>query len=983
MGVWEKIFGYTPSRIWFIVTAVVLVLAIAVNLLATTVFYNVIGIVLGREQAIYEEGVEIQYQKATGSKEEAWQQANDLNERAVEEGIVLLRNAGGALPTATPETAAAPAAERPRVSVFGKNSVNLVYSGSGSAGNSHAGAKDIYDSLEAAGYDCNPVLRAFYEDVSKSGPARESNPSDLDSGGTATLKTAETPYASYIANDIPASYDGYQDMAVIVLSRIGGEGFDLSRTSADDFERHYLELDPNEVELITQVCAYGFGRVVLVLNSSNAMELGFLEDGTFGGKIDACLWIGGPGDSGIMALGRVLNGNVNPSGRTVDTYAADFTADPTWYNFGDSRSADGDVYTLDGKNRTNFFVDYEEGIYVGYRYWETRGYTDGEDWYQEHVVYPFGYGLSYTTFEWELAPTAPGTVSGTDRVELEVKVTNTGSMAGKDVVEVYVTAPYYEGGIEKAHNVLAGFAKTALLQPNESSTVKIEFAVEDLASYDYNDANENGFTGYELEAGDYVVKVAHNAHDASVEASFTFTVPDGGASSDGMTQAAEKGRNGFAFRRRESDEAEVVNRFDDADDELGSVLSRADWEGTWPAPRTDAERAADSEFLDSLADRATNNPESFTVVPTQGAAVDAEGEPVSLYSMVGRDFDDPDWEKLLDQLSASQMADLFNQGAFQTIALLNIDKPKTIDADGPVGFTSFMNDPSVYGTCSYCAGVVLASTWNVELLYEMGACVGEEGLWGNVAGDGTTYSGWYAPAMNIHRSPFGGRNCEYFSEDGFLSGMMASYEIQGAASKGVYTLIKHFALNEQETHRSVNGLVTWTTEQSMRELYLKPFELAVKLGNTHGIMSSFNRIGTKWTGGDYRLLTEVLRNEWGFEGMVICDFNTNSYMDCEQMIYAGGDLNLASTTNRMWDSYDAGDAGDVTMLRRAAKNILDTVANSNAMNGRVIGYRLPLWVTVMIAVDCLLAAGLALWGFFVVKKAQGVPGDGRAVRKKR
>lgn len=334
------------------------------------------------------------------------------------------------------------------------------------------------------------------------------------------------------------------------------------------------------------------------------------------------------------------------------------------------------------------------------------------------------------------------------------------------------------------------------------------------------------------------------------------------------------------------------------------------------------------------------------------------------------DYDDPRWEKLLDRLTVDEMATLVSNGAFNSGAIASIQKPATTDADGPVGFTNFMGDPTVYGTCAYACEVMLASTWNVELVEKMGASVGEEALWGNVDGDGRPYSGWYAPAMNIHRSQFGGRNFEYYSEDSFLSGMMASAEIAGTGSKGVYCFIKHFALNEQETHRSIGGDLSWATEQAMREVFLKPFEKAVKVGGTTGVMSSFNRIGKTWTGGDYRLMTEVLRNEWGFRGSIISDFNTNSYMNCKQMVYAGGDLNLA--TNRRWSDYNAADANDVSVLRQATKNILYTVAKSNAMNGygsnATHSTRLATWRIVQIAVDGVLLLALAVGTFLAFRK---------------
>lgn len=972
MNVIKKIFGNLGSRVWFIVTVVLVVLLLVVSILAMTTFYDVFGIVFGRDRAIYkEDGVQAAYVAETESKEAALEHGNLLNEELCEEGFVLLRNENNALPLG----------DSPRVSVFGKNSVNLVYGGSGSGGGDNSGAKTIYDSLTDAGIEYNRTLKDFYEDNSKSGDPREDNPSDLDSGGNVMLNTAETPYSSYTAAGVTSSYADYSDAAIVVLSRIGGEGFDLPRTSADDANRHYLELDPNERALLENVCNAGFEHVILVVNSSAVMELGFLDDGTFGGKIDACLWIGGPGNTGIMALGRILTGEVNPSGRTVDTWARDFTQDPTWNNFGDSRIDNGDSYIVNGKPSLYYFVDYEESIYMGYRYYETRGASgvvggEGETWYDEHVVFPFGYGLSYTTFEWELGNVSEiqgATIAEGETYTVEVKVTNTGDVAGKDVVQLYASAPYTSGGIEKPYEVLVGFAKTDLLEKGESQTLTIEFDPYTAASYDYSGANSNNHIGYELEAGDYNLFVSRNAHDR--EFTIPFTV-----GSDILYDEAE-------------------NLFDDADDQLvNGVLSRADWEGTWPANRTEEERtvggsAVSADFVSKITNTETNNPTTDFEMPTTGAVyweevtdedgnVTEEQVPFTLKELVGLDYDDELWDYFLDQLTVAEMESLISDGAFQTTAILRLGVPKTTDADGPVGFCNFMGDPTVYGTCSYASQAIIAATWSVNLLEAFGESVGEEGLWGNVKGDEAPYTGWYAPGANLHRSPFGGRNFEYYSEDGYLSGMLAAAQITGCANKGVYCFMKHFALNDQETHRAINGLCTWANEQTIREVYFRPFEYAIKKCNADaeaagskvsafkGVMSSFNRIGSTWAGGDYRLLTTVLRGEWGFRGTVIADFNTNSYMNPRQMAYAGGDLNLANTDDHKWTAAaNATSAADISILRQCSHNILYTVANSNALNGEIIGYLPPVWVIVLIVVDCVVGVGLIVWGVFAVRGA--------------
>lgn len=940
MNNFKKIFKNIFSRIWFIVTASVFVLLIVANAVCFTALSGTFDIMFGGKRSVTADGTEPLYAPETSSKEEALEKANKLNVEINKEGIVLLKNQN-----------ALPLSKGSKISVFGKNSVNLVYGGSGSGGiDDISKAKTIYESLDEAGFKCNTALRDFYNDNSKSGAARNGNPK-IENDGNVKLSTAETPRSKY--SKVRGSYANFNDAALVVFSRIGGEGFDLPQTmtgaeGARNADDHYLQLDANETDLLKEVCEGGFKHIIVLINSSTPMELGFLDDPehyAYNEKIDACLWIGSPGMTGIMALGSILNGETNPSGRLVDTYARDFKANPSWVNFGNYN------YTLDGKAKLNSFVEYEEGIYVGYRYYETRGFTDGEEWYKKNVVYPFGYGLSYTTFDWEIMNKSEldgSAITKDEKIKVSVKVTNSGEAAGKDVVEIYATPQYYEGGIEKSHKVLAGFAKTPLLEKGAECTVDIEIDPYYIASYDYTAIS--GTAGYILEHGDYVFSVSKNAHE-EVD-TFTCGVAEDIRYTDGVTEGTK-----------------VTNRFDDADDELETVLSRTDWVGTWPKAPTEQEKAKTKKWLDSYKDFSINNPNvsSMTTMPMQAASAPAKEDiEITLRDMIGKDYDDPDWDKLLNQITVDDMINMYDNGAFNTAAIVYIGKAKTTDADGPVGFHNFMGDPTVYDTCSYASECVLGATWNKDLVYEMGQSIGEEGLWGNVKGDGMPYSGWYAPGVNIHRSPFGGRNFEYFSEDGFLTGELAASEIKGAMSKGVYCYVKHFALNDQETNRSGYGLYTWATEQSMREIYFRPFEKAVKDGKTTAIMSSFNRIGTIWTGGDYRLLTEVLRNEWGFRGTVICDFNLETYMNSKQMAYAGGDLNL---TNFPISWTDKSNAADVTVLRQNCKNILYMVANSNAMNGDIIGYNLPYWQIALIIIDCVAVVGCAVWGIFAVRKA--------------
>lgn len=956
------------TRLWLIVTSVVLILAIVANVVCLTVpiVSNSLSLLFGGETSNVSEDLrDTWYDRQYATKAEVLAAAKEFVIKVEQEGITLLKNDSNALPLNSGA----------KVSVFGKNSVDLVYGGSGSAGNTASVNKTLYESLEAAGISYNPALKSFYEDNSKSGEGRPNNP-NMDSGQRLSgFATGETPMASY-PNDVKSSYAGHKDAAIVVISRIGGEGFDLPRSMESEFgsgspvagaesvNAHYLQLDANEKAMIEEAKA-NFDKVIIVLNVGTTMELGALQQDP---AIDAIVWMGLPGSTGVMALGDVLVGKVNPSGHTVDTWAADFTKDPTWYNTGIYGSQFGNRYlNSDGSQSEFAFVNYEEGIYVGYRYYETRGYEDGEAWYAEHVVYPFGYGLSYTTFAWDVQLSG-GSITENDTITATVTVTNTGTVAGKDVVELYYSAPYTPGGIEKAHVVLGDFAKTRLLAPGESDTLTLELKASDMASYDYADANGNGFKGYELEAGNYTVYVSSDAH--THEASAVYAV------ASGVNLWGDQ----------------IRNRFDDVsagiygDLTYGSYVSRADFEGT--LPRTylaDSRRTLTAELEETLGNsikrtyKETDEGKPWQVDASRMPSTEPVNNGISLRDMLyvdGKfmgeaDYDDPRWEKLLDQISLEEMKLLVGYGAFRTNAVGGVDgvvgKPLTTDSDGPSGFTSFLSESVVYDTCSYMAEMVMGATWNADLAYEFGQMVGEEGLVGNEKGDGMPYSGWYSPAVNIHRSPFAGRNWEYYSEDGLLSGKFAAQVVQGTKTKGVYCYVKHFAVNDQETDREYNGILVWANEQSMREIYLKPFELSVTEGGASGMMSSFNRLGLTWAGGSYALLTEVLRNEWGFHGMVITDYSMNRYTYVDLMIRAGGDLFLTQDA-KTFQKED--DATQVTALRQATKNILYTVANSNVMATIVDGYTTPIWQTVMYAIDAVLVIALAVWGVVVLRKSK-------------
>ncbi len=880
-----------------------------------------------------------EYRAQTANAAEALEAANALNEEIVGEGMVLLKNRNGALPL---EKGA-------KITVLGKNASDPIYGGGGSAsgadGSGQGGVKyyDLYDSLENAGFAVNPVTRAFYEDDAASGSGRDGG---SGTGQVATL-TGETPLSAY-TREVVESYKDYNDAAIIFIARAGGEGADLKTDYAAPAEGrsrynyggdpalgdHYLEPDDNEEALIEHAKA-NFGTVVAVLNTAAAFEAGKLE---YDDGVDGVLWLGFAGGSGMNALGKALCGEVNPSGRTADIYAADFKKDPTFANFGSNYACS--YLKADGSPSGVNFVEYDEGIYVGYRYYETRAYeeraTDPE-WYGDNVVYPFGYGLSYTAFEWEVNFVADG-LEADGEVTVQVKVTNTGGVAGKDVVQLYYSAPYVRGQTEKAHVVLGGYKKTGLIAPGGSDTVTITMPVRGMASYDHSDADGDGHTGYELDAGVYTLYAGRNSHAWAEEDAF---------------KAAYLLDEEINYDADDATGAEIENRFgymsDYFDDRAESTfaghsrtMTRADFAGTFPVPAAEGEIIISEEeeagftYSEPTPESDAGKPWYTDEMPRQA---EVTGGDVLAADMTGLDYDDPAWERFMDQLSLKDMRDLVVSGFFITEDIPAIGLPMSVTPDGPTGFVQGSGANAVQGTCCYASPVVVASTWNAGLARAMGAAVGEEGIWGGSDGVAGGYNGWYAPGANIHRSPFSGRNFEYYSEDPLLSGTMCAEVAEGVQSKGVFVMVKHFALNDQETARA--DLATWADEQTVREIYLKAFEYPVKAG-AYGVMSAFNRMGNTWAGASYELLTGVLREERGFEGLVITDWaNWNMFMDGARMVRAGCDLWLGNhpenKDNRTNDDILGISAAECTpthvaAIRRAAKNIIYVVVNSNAMN---------------------------------------------------
>lgn len=803
--------------------------------------------------------------------------AQTVSRQAVEdieaEGIVLLQNKNDLLPLL----------DAGKINVFGSSAVKSVFGGggSGSADTSHAVTMQM--GLENAGFTWNPTLLNLYSNWVNSGVISTEDADKVDTSQARGLE--QTVSANYDSNELPVEgltsaimdeAKAFSDIAVVVIGRTGSEGTDLSYD--------YLKLSQNERDMVDTVCA-SFDHVVVLLNTCNPMELGWIEEHP---QIESVLWIGPVGNTGMNAVGRVLNGTVNPSGRTVDTYAYDLMSNPANIMIGSQQWSQG--YRYDNLNDT-FFINYYEGIYVGYRYYETR-YMDDEAGYQAAVQYPFGYGLSYTTFDWELT----SHTADQDTITMQVQVTNTGDVPGKDVVQAYCSAPYYaDRGIEKSDTVLCAFAKTGLLQPGQSETVTLTWNIEDMASYDYQ--NEQA---YVLDEGEYELRVCTDSHHVIATAAYT---------------QADR----VVYRTDSVTGTEITNRFDGS---AGNIitLSREDWDGTWPdLDRID--HTATQEMIDTFRYQVKEDPSA--VKPATGAK-----NGLMLSDMANLDYDDRQWDVFLDQLTVAEMCRLVAGGGYGTEGIDRLGIPCKKDMDGPAAINNVWAGTS---GVQFPGEVVIGSTWNTEIASLAAACIADEALAYDVIG-------WYGPGANLHRSAFGGRNFEYYAEDPFLSGKMAARTVATAQDKGLVAYVKHFALNEQENNRNNNGLYTWCDEQAIRELYLPSFEIAVKEGSPTGFMSSFNRIGSVWAGGSQGLLKDILRGEWGFRGAVVSDATQGwfwPYMDQVEGVMNGNDMFLDYGAN--YDYFILKAAANrhpeevVSALRTASHNILYSVANSAAM----------------------------------------------------
>lgn len=949
-----------------VIAALCLVLAVAANV-ASSMFSSLLDHYVGARPTTVvtpagsENWDSAYYEQEYRGRNQATQAATEVVTQIEEEGIVLLKN-DGVLPLA-PGT---------NVSLLGRYAADPVYGGAGSGTVDPNDCINLYQGIAEAGLVINDTT---YNWIAENYANYAKAAITMDDPTTASYYIGEIPWADYSA-DAQASISG--TTALVVIGRGGGEGGDLSRNLKADVEsgvssnftanaetanyaegQHELQLTVEEKDLIAAAKA-SCDNVVVIINASTSLQIPELVEEGGAYEADAIIEIGSPGAAGSRAVGEVLTGAVNPSGRTTDLWAADFTADPTFANFGGKQYTDvTGLYGANANGMTNdgtaYFVEYEEGIYYGYRYYETAaveaaaGNYAGFD-YDSAVVFPFGYGLSYTTFTQALDSVA---VEG-DQVVATVTVTNTGGVAGKDVVQVYYTAPYTKGGIEKSAVVLGGFGKTQLLEPGASETLTVTFDVRDMASW----SSEDGC--YVQDAGDYVISLRSNSHD--VIAQQTVVLEAERYTTDSATGNA------------------VSNKFDDMTSYMEANcenLSRADFAGTFPKPaqdKTAAECGITIAAYDEAAGQAAYEAEmGEQQMPTTGA-----DNGVSLIDLRGADYDDEQWDALLDQLTVSDMVAMLNDDAYNTAEVASVNKPKTTDPDGPAGFTSLTGST---GNCAYCSEYVMAQTFNTELMRQMGLILGQEAL-------ASGYNGWYAPAMNTHRSPFAGRNFEYYSEDPVLAGNIAAAVVSGAAENGVYSYIKHFALNDQESYR-IQHVCTWANEQAVRECYLKPFEICIKdatyemkylnedgtaatktMPATTAVMSSFNYVGTEWSGGRRSLQTGILRDEWGFTGFVLTDFNLYSYMQKQQALYGGTDAQL--TYSAMTGGFtDTKSATAVSALREASHRLLFTVANSNAMNGMVPGsfikYGVAPWQYLVWGASAVLVAIAGLCGFLAFR----------------
>lgn len=901
--------------------AFVIVTVLTVNIMLSNTLYNTLNVVLSDTGELTQENID---------------NSRQVIEEVTGEGIVMTKNEDAFLPIAPG-----------KINVFGWSSTNPIYGGTGSGTVDTTTAAGILEGLSNAGFETNTELSDMYVSY------REDRPLiSINNGQEWTLP--EVPTAQY-SDEMLANAEAFSDTAMIVISRTGGEGTDLPKDMGSimdgstmdigtkylkgsytnnseayaDYEagQSYLELSKTERDLVDMVCGR-FSNVLVVYNGANTLELDWTNDYE---QIKGVLLCAGAGATGFNALGNVIAGNINPSGKTADTWLKDLHQAPYFNNIGHfayTNTEEVEAAAKEAWERADgivSFVNYTEGIYTGYRYYETAA-QEGLIDYDEVVLYPFGYGLSYTSFTQSM-----GELKVTeDEISVDVTVTNTGETAGKEVVELYYNPPYTNGGIEKSSVNLAAFDKTEMLEPGQSETMTLSFSIEDMASYD-----TYGVGGYVLEAGDYEISLrsdSHNVIDSKVYSQAADIVYD-------------------ESNTHSDDEIAAINRLEFAEGDV-TYLSRRDGFANYEEAVKEPESF---EVKGEVLGNGTYNPEDYNnpddVMPVTGAKNGME-----LFELRGADYDDERWDTLLDQVTVEEMVELIAYGGHQTAAVNSVKKVRTLDTDGPAGVNS--STLGIFGT-GYCSEILIAQTWNEEL-----AKKAAEGMCREFSDYNVT--GWYAPSMNLHRSAFGGRNFEYFSEDSLLSSKMALAEVSAAVEMGIYPYIKHFALNEQEINRNAL-LCTWITEQSARELYFEPFEYCVKNieKGKLAVMSSYNYLGTEWAGGCSALLNDILRGEWGFRGMVISDYFGNyGYMDADRAVRGGTDMMLGTAGNDaiMTDL----SATSVIAMRQALKNVFYVTVNSAAYENYVPG-SIPSWMQTMYVIDAILAVLIILAEFMVYR----------------
>lgn len=906
---------------WFSVPFAIVLTAAAI---VTSMFDNSLSIFVGGTFNHFEKDPNaVYYESDFSSDEEMIAYGLELCELVEAEGAALLMNENNALPLQAGS----------KVSCFSNSSGNLVYGGTGSGNIDASTANTLKGALEEAGMEVNPVLWDFYQSEENADYIRKV-------GGMVSLESAkvsELPWSRY-TQEVKDSAASYGDAAIVTFSRVGGEGADLSFIGDN-----YLALNADEREMMENLAAMKkdgtIRKIIVLINSANALQVDFLKENEY--DVDACLWIGDVGISGIDAVADILAGNVNPSGSLVDTYCYNNYSSPAMVNFVPTTYG-GYQEGVIPENASSYMI-YQEGIYIGYKYYETR-YEDyvmgtgnaGDYHYRDDVAFPFGYGLSYTEFEYDDMEVSYDETNGQFKVQL--KVTNTGDTAGKETVQIYASSPYtqydIENGVEKAAVSLVGFTKTPILEPGESTTVECVVEKRDLASYDAYGAGT-----YILDEGDYYLTCAKDAHDAvnNVLAAKGYSPADtdGRMDAQGSIQLTCQWNNPSFDAESCSasmNGTEIVNRLSDSDINMTQdvaeeiqYLSRSDWEGTFP---TEILKLTLTDALTAKLQDVQYNPNNYekAEMPTLGAK-----NGLKLVDMIGVPYDDPKWDDLLDQMTFDEMVSLIGDSFHWTMPIESIQAPGTRDENGPQGLTAslFTTDVSDGKTAlkatAFTSEDVMAATFNTDLLYEIGRVIGNNCIAADIAC-------LYGPGANTHRTPYGGRNFEYYSEDAFLAGEMGKQEVQGMADKGIFVVLKHFALNDCEQDRI--GLGVWLTEQAAREIYLKAFQAPVEEANA-GLMIAYTRWGAIWSGGNKGLMTDILREEWGKIGLNITDNVLTSYVNGVDGLMAGGvstyDAMLPLVTNQL-PKYKK-DAVIVTAMREACHQNLYSIANSAGMNG--------------------------------------------------